>query len=102
MGKTLTYADEKAAYTLSDRGTYIKYKFGREVGIDLIVLNEGDPGLANPYGVIPINPKMHPHVKYKLAKQFANWLVSRKAQKLINDYRLIGKQLFYPDAIPNP
>ena len=102
MGKTLTYADEKAAYTLSDRGTYIKYKFGREVGIDLEVLNEGDTGLANPYGVIPINPKKHPHVQFELADQFAQWLVSRKAQRLINNYKLIGKQLFYPDAIPNP
>jgi len=102
MGKTLTYADEKAAYTLSDRGTYIKYKFGREVGIDLEVLNEGDSDLANPYGVIPVNPKKHPHVQFELADQFAKWLESRKAQKLINNYKLIGKQLFYPDAIPNP
>jgi len=41
----------------------------------------------------------HPHVKYDLAKQFAEWLVSARAQKLIAGYKLVGKQLFYPDAI---
>ena len=100
MGKALTVADEKQAYILADRGTYIKYKFGREVPIDLDVLCEGDPALANPYGVIPINPRKHPHVKAELAKEFAEWLVSEKGQKAIADYRLLGKQLFYPDALP--
>jgi tungstate transport system substrate-binding protein len=99
MGKALTFADEKQAYILADRGTYIKYKFGRDMPIDLVVLCEGDPALANPYGVIPISPKKHPHVKYEDAKTFAEWLVSTKGQTVINNYRLLGKQLFYPDAL---
>ncbi len=99
MGKALTFADEKQAYILADRGTYIKYKFGRDVPIDLVVLCEGDPALANPYGVVPINPKKHPHVKYDLSKTFAEWLVSGKGQAVIDNYRLLGKQLFYPDAV---
>jgi tungstate transport system substrate-binding protein len=99
MGKALTFADEKQAYILADRGTYIKYKFGRDVPIDLVVLCEGDSALANPYGVIPINPEKHPHVKYDLSRAFAEWLVSRKGQTVIDNYRLLGKQLFYPDAI---
>jgi tungstate transport system substrate-binding protein len=99
MGKTLTLADEKQAYTLADRGTYIKYKFGRDVPIALEVLCEGDPLLANPYGVIPINPEKHPHVKFELAKEFAEWLVSERGQSVIANYRLLDKQLFYPDAI---
>ena len=99
MGKALTFADEKQAYILADRGTYIKYKFGRDVPIDLVVLCEGDPALANPYGVIPISPQKHPHVKYDLSKSFAEWLVSSKGQTVINNYRLLGKQLFYPDAV---
>ena len=99
MGKALTFADEKQAYVLADRGTYIKYKFGRDVPIDLVVLCEGDPALANPYGVIPIDPKKHPHVKYDLSKTFAEWLVSNKGQTVIDNYRLLGKQLFYPDAL---
>ena len=100
MGKALTVADEKQAYILADRGTYIKYKFGRDVPIDLDVLCEGDPALANPYGVIPISPKKHPHVNGALAKEFAEWLVSEKGQKIIANYRLLGKPLFYPDALP--
>ena len=99
MGKALTFADEKHAYILADRGTYIKYKFGRDVPIDLVVLCQSDPALANPYGVIPINPKKHPHVKYDLSKAFAEWLVSGKGQTIIDNYRLLGKQLFYPDSL---
>lgn len=99
MGKALTFADEKQAYILADRGTYIKYKFGRDLPIDLVALCEGDPALANPYGVIPISPQKHPHVKYEEAKTFADWLVSTKGQKVIDKYRLLGKQLFYPDAL---
>ena len=99
MGKTLTFADEKQAYTLADRGTYIKYKFGRDIPIELDVLCEGDAALANPYGVIPVNPKKHPHVKYRLAEEFAKWLVSKQGQTAIENYRLLGKQLFYPDAL---
>jgi tungstate transport system substrate-binding protein len=99
MGKTLTFTDEKQAYTLADRGTYIKYKFGRDVPIELKPLCEGDTNLANPYGVIPINPQKHKHVRAELADQFAQWLVSEKGQKTIADYRLYGKQLFYPDAV---
>ncbi len=98
MGKVITYADEKQAYTLADRGTYIKYKYGKTPAIDLVVLSEGDAELANPYGIIPVNPKKHPHVQYDLAMQFVNWITGAKGQKLIADYRLEGKQLFYPDA----
>ena len=99
MGKTLTFADEKQAYTLADRGTYIKYKFGRDIPIELEVLCEGDAALANPYGVIPVSPKKHPHVKYQLAEEFAKWLVSDQGQSVIGNYRLLGKPLFYPDAV---
>jgi tungstate transport system substrate-binding protein len=101
MGKTLTYAEEKQAYTLADRGTYLKYKFGRKQGLDLDILYEGDPKLYNPYGVIPINPKKHPHVRYEWAEIFANWLLSQKAQAMIANYRIHGQQAFFPDAIPD-
>jgi len=99
MGKTITYADEKRAYTLADRGTFIKYKYGKTPAVDLSVLCEGDPMLVNPYTIIPVSPKKHPHVKHALALQFVQWIISTKGQKLINDYRLAGQQLFYPDAI---
>jgi tungstate transport system substrate-binding protein len=100
MGKTLTFAEEKQAYTLTDRGTYLNYKFGRQQGLDLEILCEGDPLLYNPYGIIPINPKKFPHVKFDLADQFAKWLVSPKVQAMIARYKIQGEQAFYPDAVP--
>lgn len=100
MGKTLVFADEKGGYALTDRGTYIKYKYGKQPPIGLEILSEGSEPLANPYGVIPVNPAKFPHVKAEYAQQFADWLVSARGQQLIGDYKLIGKQLFYPDAIP--
>lgn len=99
MGKTLTYAEEKQAYTMTDRGTYLKYKLGREQGLDLEILVEGDSALFNPYGIIPVNPAKHPHVKFELADKLAKWLVSKKAQKIIAGYKIEGKQAFFPDAI---
>ncbi|WP_136808156.1 substrate-binding domain-containing protein [Desulfosediminicola flagellatus] len=99
MGKTITFADEKQAYTISDRGTFIKYKYGKTPAIELEVLSEGDESLANPYGVIPVNPNKHAHVQYDMAMEFVNWITGPKGQKLIGDYRLVGKQLFYPDVI---
>ena len=99
MGKVLTYADEKRAYTLSDRGTYIKYKYGKTPALELDVLGEGDEQLANPYGIIPVNPKQYPHVQYEMAMQFVEWIRGAQGQKLIGEYRLEGKQLFYPDVI---
>lgn len=98
MGKALTFAEEKSAYVLCDRGTYLKYKFGRDQGLNLDVLCEGDPLMHNPYGVIPINPKKFSHVKFDMADTFAKWLVSERGQSLINNYRLLGRQLFYGDA----
>ncbi len=99
MGKVLTFANEKQAYILADRGTYLKYKYGRKQSLDLIILCEGDLALNNPYGIIPVNPKKHSHVKYNEAKTFAEWIVSSKGQALIANYKLLGKQLFYPDAV---
>jgi tungstate transport system substrate-binding protein len=99
MGKTITYAEEKQGYTMSDRGTYIKYKYGKVPALDLEVLCESGAALANPYGIIPVNPEKFPHVQYDLAMKFVNWLISDKGQKLIGDYRLEGKQLFFGDAL---
>ena len=100
MGKTLTYADEKGAYTMTDRGTYIKYKYGKTPPIDLTIVSEGAESLANPYGIIPVNPEKFAHVNHELAESFAQWLTSERGQKLIGGYRLHDKQLFYPDALP--
>lgn len=99
MGKALTFADEKRAYIMSDRGTFINYKYGTAANIDLDVLCEGDAILMNPYGIIPVNPEKHPHVQYDRAMKFIDWITSKKGQSMITKYEIHGKQLFYPDAV---
>jgi tungstate transport system substrate-binding protein len=101
MGKALIFAEEKQAYTLADRGTFLNYKLGRKQGLDLDILCQGDLALYNPYGVIPVNPKKYPQVKYEMADTFARWLISGKAQALIGNYKIQGQQAFFPDAIPD-
>lgn len=101
MGKTITFAEQKQGYTLSDRGTFINYKYGRPEGLDLDVAVEDDPKLFNPYGIIPVNPDKFPHVKYDMVKEFVDWLVGEPGQKAIKNYKLHGKPLFIPDAMPN-
>lgn len=92
MGACLTMADEKQAYVLADRGTYLAYRDK----INLTVSVQGDPRLFNPYGVIAVNPEKHPHVKYQAVQTFIKWLTGPEAQNIIASYRRNGEQLFYP------
>jgi len=94
MGATLTLANEKLAYTLSDRGTYI----ARRSGLELLVLVEGDPLLFNPYGVIAVNPEKHPSVNFRLAQEFISYLTSYPNQQKIAQYRKEGEVLFHPSS----
>jgi len=91
MGEVLTMADERQGYALTDRGTYIAY----QDKISLKVVVEGDKRLFNPYGVIPVNPAKHPHVKFKLATAFANFLTGETGQHMIDAYRKNNQQLFF-------
>jgi tungstate transport system substrate-binding protein len=94
MAKTQRIANEKRAYTLTDRGTWLSKKDE----LDLNVLFEGDPALFNQYGVMAVSKKMHPQVKYDEAMKFIRWLVSAGGQEAIASYRVNGEQLFYPNA----
>jgi tungstate transport system substrate-binding protein len=96
MGAVLQMADEKQAYTLTDRGTWLAYM----ADLDLTVLIEGDAILFNPYGIIAVNPALHPHVKYMEAMQVIAWLTSPEGQKLIGDFKINGQSLFIPSAVP--
>lgn len=96
MGNTLIAADEKGAYTLADRGTYIALTAGKKVALEITI--EGDQKLFNPYGAIAVNPKKHPHVKHDLAMKYLNFLVSPEGQKLIGAFKMGGKVLFLPSA----
>ena len=95
MGATLNIAVAMQAYTITDRATWIK--FGNKQNFQIAV--EGDPELFNQYGVIVVNPKRHRHVKYELAQQFVQWLLSDIGQSAIADYRVQNLQLFFPNAI---
>jgi tungstate transport system substrate-binding protein len=94
MGAVLQMAFDKKAYTLADRGTFLAY----ESKIDLGIVFHGDKALFNPYGVIAVNPKKHPKVNYELAKKFIDYVTGPEGQKIIGDFKVHGKQLFYPDA----
>ena len=95
MGATLTVANEKGAYTLADRGTYLS----REGDLDLEIMVEGDPILFNPYGVIATNPEKWPEVNAELATQFIDWLTSLETQEKIAAFRHpSGLPLFHPNS----
>ncbi|MEK6711236.1 MAG: substrate-binding domain-containing protein [Nitrospinota bacterium] len=97
MGNTLIAADEKGAYALADRGTYIALSSAKKIGLEITI--EGDAKLFNPYGVIAVNPKRHPHVKHGMAMKYVNFLVSPEGQKLIGSFQKGGKVLFFPSAV---
>lgn len=95
MEKTLRIANEKHAYTLTDRATWLAIKDR----LELPLLFEGDPVLFNQYGVMAVNPQRHNHVRYKEAMQFINWLISKEGQILIGLFKdKKGNQLFIPNA----
>jgi tungstate transport system substrate-binding protein len=105
MGATLTTANEKMAYTLTDRGTYLSMKDKLPnlvimVGGNNIDENKDKSGLYNPYGVLPVSPEKHPGVNYDLATKFVEWLTSVDTQKKIGEFGKdkFGQPLFYPDS----
>ncbi len=98
MINTINIANERNGYTLTDRATYIKYSSNLKNNPPLIVLVEGDGALKNEYSIITVNAVKCPKTKTLLAKKFTDWIVSPKAQKLLGSYKLLGKQLYIPNA----
>jgi tungstate transport system substrate-binding protein len=97
MEKTQRIADEKKAYTLTDRGTWLATKDKDK--LDMAVVLEGDPILFNQYGVMAVNPEKYAQVKVKEAMTFINWLISPEGQQAIGDFKdKNGNQLFIPNA----
>jgi tungstate transport system substrate-binding protein len=93
MGPTLNTAAGMGAYALTDRGTWISF----ENKGNLAILVEGDPRLANPYGIILVNPEKHAHIKQQMGQQFIDWVIAQ-GQQAIADFKLNGQQLFFPSA----
>ncbi|OUJ18197.1 ABC-type tungstate transport system permease component [Methanonatronarchaeum thermophilum] len=100
MGPVLNQADGSDAYALADRGTFISMK----ANLDLHIMVEGpiEDGpeiLANPYGIMAVNPGVHDDVKYDIAMAYIGFITSKEGQQIIEDYTVEGEQLFYPEAI---
>ena len=98
MMQTLVMAGERAGYTLTDRGTYIKYETKAGANPALVILVEGDKALLNQYSVIPVNPAKCPKTQKDMADKLAAWVAAKKGQDAIAAFKLEGKQLFFPDA----
>jgi len=97
MEKTQRIANEKRAYTLTDRGTWLATKDNDK--LEMAIVLEGDPLLFNQYGIMAVNPEKHKHVKYKEAMEFINWLISKEGQQAIASFKdKLGNQLFIPNA----
>ena len=94
MGATLNTASGMNGYSMSDRGTWLAFQNRG----DLTVLVEGDQRLLNPYGVILVDEKRHPHVKSADGQMFIDWLISKEGQDAIAAFKINGEQLFRPNA----
>jgi tungstate transport system substrate-binding protein len=94
---TLQYTDQKDAYTVMDRATYLTLKDK----IKLVILVEKDDALLNFMSLIPVNPKKLPRVNYDDAMRFVQWATSpEKGQKIIRDFGKdkYGSPLFFPNS----
>jgi tungstate transport system substrate-binding protein len=96
MGATLTIANQKDAYTLADRGTYL----AQQENLELVVLAEGDPALFNVYHVMQVNPDKFDLVNGPGGAAFVEFMVSDATQAIIKDFGVdkFGQPLFIPDA----
>jgi tungstate transport system substrate-binding protein len=94
---TLKHADQKQAYTVIDRATYLTLK--NEIALEVLV--ENDAALLNYISLIPVNPQKFPKVNYTDSMAFVNWLTAPdKGQKIIRDFGKdkYGSPLFFPNS----
>jgi tungstate transport system substrate-binding protein len=98
MMATITIAAEKNGYTLADCGTYIKYENNLQGNPPLKILVEGDKALFNQYSVIAVNPAKCQKAQLEMAKKFSDWIAGPDGQKLIKEFKVMGKPLFTPNA----
>ena len=104
MGETLNFAEQKDAYTLTDRGTFLALSANLpHLSIQFGGASPGenpDPNLYNFYSVIPVNPELRPRMQATLALDFVDWLRSPQTQQAIADFGTdrFGLPLFFPNA----
>ncbi len=95
MAATLTIANEKNAYVLVDRSTYLSLK----KNIELVILSEGDDVLLNKYSLILVNPVKFPKVNSSGARAFFDFILSREVKDIMENFGKdkFGAQLFFYD-----
>ena len=98
MLATIQIAEQRNGYTMTDRGTYIKYGHNSGGNPVLKVMVEGDSILLNQYSAIAIDTGNCPKARFDLAMAFSDWMAGAEAQQLIKDFKLLGQQLFTPNA----
>jgi len=98
MGAVITMADEKLAYTLTDRATWLNV--GEATDLQIVCEKVPSGTLNNQYGVICVNPEKNELINAVGAKDFQNWILSAETQKLIGTYGIeeFGAPLFTPNA----
>src|SRR4030095_6026351 len=95
MGATLGIANERNAYTLTDRGTYLALRNR----VSLRILIEGDRALLNIYSVVGVNPANGPRINSVGGKAFADFMVAPETQNVIRNFgKKFGQSLFIPVA----
>jgi tungstate transport system substrate-binding protein len=96
MAATLQVANQKGAYTLADRGTYLS----QQENLELVVLVEGDPVLFNVYHVMQVDPEKFDLVNGPGGAAFVEFMISDATQAIIKDFGVdkYGQPLFIPDA----
>ena len=91
MGSTLLITNEKKAYTLSDRSTWIA--FNKKENLKIVC--ENLPPLFNQYGIILVNPNLNKNLNYSDAKKYIDWFRTNEVKDLINNFNVKGVQLFF-------
>jgi tungstate transport system substrate-binding protein len=96
MGQTLGIANERRAYALTDRATFLAF----QKRVDLPILVEKDRPLLNIYSVMEVNPANGPRVNAKGGKAFADFMLAPETQAVIKSFGLdkYGQALFVPVA----
>ena len=96
MGDTLNIANERRAYTITDRGTYLALKDR----LDLPIMVEGDKALLNVYHVITLNPANGPGINSAGGQAFLTFLLDPATQDFIGKFGVekFGEPLFTPCA----
>ena len=116
MGEVINMATELRGYTLADRGTYNAFRHGKtdlvilydanrglerpgapapRLTVDQVLARAGANGLLNPYGVIAVNPKKFPWVKFDLAMKFEDFITGPEGQSIIANYHVQGDPVFF-------